>query len=831
MVGTGVRQVASTLVLAWVALLPPAAAPPSWSRPREMPSLLVRWQRGGEPCALAARDGVVYVLEPGRVAAVDGDGRTRWEHRTGTQDCPFHWQGPLLLLDELVVVAVEDRLIVIDRATGARRHALPLGGDFATMWGPPVLAEAGDGERRELISVDPAAGRITARQRFRSGVYDVQVAGTVALVHSQAPSVTALRLPGLSPLWTADGFSGVGLVAGRSVLARRVEEGDCSFDDLFPVDAESGRLGPRLFRRSPSQDRQRPPGELEFVEGQAGHSVRRVEPSDGRLLWEAVLPGEVTAWHQQGARLYAHCSGTGRGFLVVLDAVTGKVLQAAYGLRDVYRLEASGGQIFLLAAEGVVAAASDEFGPPEATTLPVAEAVRRILAAPMEGWELEQPEGDLEALGPEALPALAEEVARLAGLPLAVAAARLADAGYLPAAPALARRLGALDAAAPDAVAVAVLDALAVLGGPSEADAAGAVLTAPGRSEEVKLHAFMALVGIGTPEALASATRALEERRARGLGRFTPPSSAAFRELVGKPVDEEARARAVEREDFAEWGRLGRGAESASATLPAGRSMVVFPDGRLGNQGDLWAQEVGRDGVLGESIFLGGPVPGPPCEEGCAIEAAVHEGTLSVRRKGLAANLRVELAAARRDSDGDGLTDHVEARLGTDPSQGDSDGDGIADAADPLPGSALREPVTEADQVNAAIFEQFHLFDEATAELAVFVGAAILPATGRRGPTLVVEPAALKAFKAERGLSGAAFITIGPSDGDGAPIAGEVAAYTGRSGGRARVLDPRDRVYEVSIYRGPLSAAGYEVVVRKTERGWLIRSLRQTWVS
>src|SRR5262245_3557735 len=181
-----------------------AAEVPDWSRPREMPSLVVQWQRPGEPCAVATRDGTVYVLEPGRLLAVDAEnGSTRWEHALDTDNCPYHWQRPLLALDDVIVVGVEDHLEIVDRMSGAHRQTQPLGGRFSTMWGPPVLVEARDGEKRELLTIDPVAGRIVGRHSFGSGVYDVEIADDVALVTSKSPSVLAVTLPELKPLWSA----------------------------------------------------------------------------------------------------------------------------------------------------------------------------------------------------------------------------------------------------------------------------------------------------------------------------------------------------------------------------------------------------------------------------------------------------------------------------------------------------------------------------------------------------------------------------------------------------------------------------------------------------
>lgn len=69
---------------------------------------------------------------------------------------------------------------------------------------------------------------------------------------------------------------------------------------------------------------------------------------------------------------------------------------------------------------------------------------------------------------------------------------------------------------------------------------------------------------------------------------------------------------------------------------------------------------------------------------------------LATTRKKEGVCLSAKLEDLQRDSDGDGLTDLVEARLLTDPQQKDSDGDGLGDAQDALPqvssrGASLRE--------------------------------------------------------------------------------------------------------------------------------------------
>jgi tetratricopeptide (TPR) repeat protein len=82
----------------------------------------------------------------------------------------------------------------------------------------------------------------------------------------------------------------------------------------------------------------------------------------------------------------------------------------------------------------------------------------------------------------------------------------------------------------------------------------------------------------------------------------------------------------------------------------------------------------------------------------------VDESTITFPPVGLRAKkvqknlyLSVDLAAVGRDSDGDGLTDLLEEKLGLDPFSADTDGDGIPDASDPLPLQPL-SPAESSDR-------------------------------------------------------------------------------------------------------------------------------------
>lgn len=77
----------------------------------------------------------------------------------------------------------------------------------------------------------------------------------------------------------------------------------------------------------------------------------------------------------------------------------------------------------------------------------------------------------------------------------------------------------------------------------------------------------------------------------------------------------------------------------------------------------------------------------------------------NVQKDGLL--LTLDLKTLRKDSDGDGLTDIVEARFRTDPNKADTDGDGVPDNLDLNPRFAL--PRTEKTVIMEAVIEDYIL--------------------------------------------------------------------------------------------------------------------------
>jgi hypothetical protein len=435
----------------------------------------------------------------------------------------------------------------------------------------------------------------------------------------------------------------------------------------------------------------------------------------------------------------------------------------------------------------------------------LSEKVRGLLAA-ITYSNYEQTIRDLESLGPAALPTVAGEIAHLRGWALKAAAERVTAANHRPAAAIVARRLA--DPEHREDVMAALLAAGGRLGGDAEVPALTAVMKSPDHDEWTRLRAFLALMTIRSERSLAAALVALDGQRP---ARPRMPSAVAFADVVGRPVDEDARTRALDREDYAEWFRLGRGVGAAKVALGEGRTLMVFPDWWLGSGTDLWAEEFGADGrPQGSALFLGVALQGRLCPQECPIVAELRGAMLSIRRADTETVVTVDLAEARRDSDGDGFTDLVERRLSLDPRNPDSDGDGMADAADPVPNARTRPASTEAEEITAAIFNQVFTFTDLSGRASVFLGSPSQPLEGRKGPTLVIAPGEEERARAR--YAGWPFIRITPfEEGAAAP--------------------PGERRYLFVMYTGPLSGASYDVIVTRVAGRWLVRAVegRAVW--
>ncbi len=174
-----------------------------------------------------------------------------------------------------------------------------------------------------------------------------------------------------------------------------------------------------------------------------------------------------------------------------------------------------------------------------------------------------------------------------------------------------------------------------------------------------------------------------------------------------------------------------------------------------------------------------------------------------------------------RDTDGDGLTDLVEARLGTDPKKADTDGDGDRDEIDPFPNAPTR-PLSDTEKVLAAVFEaRYHFMAWPVA--AVFTAPPDLKPfemVGYPGPVIwnPIETTRFSTSLERCYEQGVAFIAMRGNDQKGETALTWNANHTEAS-------------LTISTYYGGLNGTGYSAVVRKFGNEWLVVSLDQAYVS
>jgi hypothetical protein len=90
--------------------------------------------------------------------------------------------------------------------------------------------------------------------------------------------------------------------------------------------------------------------------------------------------------------------------------------------------------------------------------------------------------------------------------------------------------------------------------------------------------------------------------------------------------------------------------------------------------------------------------------------ASVTFPPIALKAKRVARNIYIELSLdeIQRDSDGDGLTDLLEEKLGTDPKDPDTDHDGLVDGVDPLPQVSVTAPADpDVEVMRIAVKEIF----------------------------------------------------------------------------------------------------------------------------
>ncbi|MBB6049943.1 PQQ-binding-like beta-propeller repeat protein [Armatimonas rosea] len=323
-------------------------------------------------------------------------------------------------------------------------------------------------------------------------------------------------------------------------------------------------------------------------------------------------------------------------------------------------------------------------------------------------------------------------------------------------------------------------------------------------------------------EAVAFLIEALRDPKA-------PPDwrREAFRHLAGTggvagaAAVREARAKRVPRKPWYERLELSKlEPEELVATKKdtKGRTWLLFHSAILGNRNDLFLVEKRKAGTWGTPLFTG-----IATEDRDRPSASRRFSGIPTRSKFVKTEWIKRLPddpTLRRDSDGDGLTDLVEQRLGLSPKNADTDGDGLRDGVDPCPNVAPR-PLDDTEKILAACVEAyffafhwdtpslFSLYGVTPFELYGSSGVALWHASGEMNPLFSVY---------EGGVNLINFY----APGEESKQKRERVAYS---------ADRQSARVMISRYAGGLDGDTSEVFLKKIEGEWFVVDFQLRLVS
>ncbi|HWD38329.1 MAG TPA: hypothetical protein VG944_05735 [Fimbriimonas sp.] len=262
-----------------------------------------------------------------------------------------------------------------------------------------------------------------------------------------------------------------------------------------------------------------------------------------------------------------------------------------------------------------------------------------------------------------------------------------------------------------------------------------------------------------------------------------------------------------------------------------GRTWALAQNGVLGNDGDLWLVEH-VEGGWRNPLFTGVSITGGSSWAKPSIEPTFAGKTAKELAAGAWKTVLIGNKALSLDSDGDGLTDIEETRLGTDPHLADTDGDGTPDAVDPWP-NVSRGPQSEAEQVLAAAFEGRCALAKGEAIQGEGPGLLFAPADmqpfempGHKGPIIWVteDPKHRWSLPLEECYErGVAFISVGGREN------------TVKGSWQSRLISwskgHTEGEVEIGASFGSKDGLGYAVKVRKVNGKWKAIGMKGTWVS
>ncbi|MCO5296998.1 MAG: PQQ-like beta-propeller repeat protein [Fimbriimonadaceae bacterium] len=267
-------------------------------------------------------------------------------------------------------------------------------------------------------------------------------------------------------------------------------------------------------------------------------------------------------------------------------------------------------------------------------------------------------------------------------------------------------------------------------------------------------------------------------------------------------------------------GATTRRSKPKEAKDSKGRTWVLFQSGALGNYSDYYmAEKIGSK--YGEALFLG-------FYDGRTWDKEAPKEYRKIPMAKLVATEWIKMfpedPEVRKDADADGLTDLVEARLGTDPKSLDTDKDGLRDDVDPCPNAAPRALGDREKIVAAAVAAQF--FENDWGVPAVISVDHVEPFEMAGYP----EPLLWAVGRREGSLGsmyggGVNSIAFGPVIRDFDQEVAKDADWLEIS------ADGKTAHTMISRYSGGLNGEGVEVVLRKVGDEWYVTDLITRYVS
>ncbi|MGC4044549.1 MAG: PQQ-binding-like beta-propeller repeat protein [Armatimonas sp.] len=319
------------------------------------------------------------------------------------------------------------------------------------------------------------------------------------------------------------------------------------------------------------------------------------------------------------------------------------------------------------------------------------------------------------------------------------------------------------------------------------------------------------------PEAVALMLEALNNPKAASAWR-----TEAFQHLAktggeaGVAAVRAAQATRKERKPWFDWidpTKLRKQAIKAVKQEETGRTWMLFQSEALGNEGDLFIVEKKGD-AWGRPIFTGAWTGRTFRNESPKTFRGIPLGKL-IESEWI--RIFPEDASLRKDTDGDGLTDLVEERLGLDPSQADTDKDGLSDAVDPCPNVAPRA-LGDTEKIVAACIEA-HFFEADWYTPAIVIVEGLTPFELYGYPGVVLwgsQPELLRLYGG--GVNQINFMSPDERGNQKKPFITYSADHKS-----ARTI--------ISRYSGGLNGEGMEVFLQKIGDDWFVVDIQGRWVS